>query len=1033
MTERDQLSSFYRISECRFTDENEFVDQLLKLNSLGVAARRSIDSAAVDLVKQVRDRHGEHSLLDTFLLQFGLANDEGVALLCLAEALLRIPDAATVDALIADKIVPSNWMEHLGESDSTFVNASTWGLMLTGKVIAVRDDRSLADWLMHLTRRLGEPVVRVAMRQAMALLGKEFVLGETISEALSRARRNDYAMASFDMLGEGARTLADAERYLDLYAAAINALPEQSGNVLDAANGISIKLSALHPRYQVTKRSRVFAELYPRLYHLAQLAFSRNVQLAIDAEETSRCELGLELFARLCREAELKGWDGLGLAVQAYSKQSLAIIDWLADLAQQTGRRIPVRLVKGAYWDAEIKAAQVAGHSDFPVFTRKENTDLCYLVCAQRLFNCDRLFPQFATHNALTIASVMDLAPDDAGARRAFEFQRLHGMGELLYRCSDQYYDNFPAQRVYAPVGSHEDLLPYLVRRLLENGANSSFVNRFLDEKVPVQEVVRDPVAVCLGSSLHRSESIPTPDRLLQPVRMNSIGRDFADFRLLDALSAEISDWHWTDSGIAGTADDDGQLLTVRNPANRNETVGRISVSRSEDIESAFESAQRAFPEWNRRGGEGRAVVLESAAEEFTRARGDLTALLVKEAGKTLADADAEIREAVDFCRYYAAEARRLFQPMQLPGPTGEDNKLLLHGRGVFVCISPWNFPLAIFTGQIAGALAAGNSVIAKAAEQTPLIADLAVRLWERAGLAEGCLSLLTGDGELGAQLVSHQACAGVAFTGSTTTAHAIHLRLANRPGPIIPLIAETGGQNAMIVDSSALLEQVTDDVIVSAFSAAGQRCSALRVLYLQEDVADRALTMILGAMRELRVADPVEIDTDMGPLIDDVARQALTRHVEQMKKRGHTVHEAVDDLPADGYFIAPTLIEVDSISELEAEHFGPILHVVRFPSEALLDVVQEINDTGYALTLGIHSRIDQHRNLILQRAWAGNVYVNRNMIGAQVGVQPFGGQALSGTGPKAGGPHYLLQFATEQTVTINTTAQGGDVELLRY
>jgi RHH-type proline utilization regulon transcriptional repressor/proline dehydrogenase/delta 1-pyrroline-5-carboxylate dehydrogenase len=1032
MIERDELSSFYRISECKFADEDEFVSQLLKMNSLGDTARQAIETAAVELVKQVRDRRGEHSLLDTFLQEFGLSNDEGVALLCLAEALLRIPDSDTVDALIADKIVPSNWVEHLGESDSTFVNASTWGLMLTGKVIAVRDDRSAADWLMHLTRRLGEPVVRIAMRQAMSLLGREFVLGETISEALDRSRRNDYAMVSFDMLGEGARTLADAERYLALYASAVNALPVHSGNVLDAANGISIKLSALHPRYQATKRNRFFAELYPRLSHLAELAFSRNVQLAIDAEEASRCELSLELFARLCRESALRGWNGPGLVVQAYSKRSLSIIDWLADLAQQTDRRIPVRLVKGAYWDAEIKAAQVAGHPDFPVFTRKENTDLCYLVCAQRLFSCDRLFPQFATHNAHTIASIMELAADRAGERRAFEFQRLHGMGELLYRRSVQHYEHFPPQRVYAPVGSHEDLLPYLVRRLLENGANSSFVNRFLDEKVPAREVVKDPVAVCLGSSVHRSERIPTPERLLQPVRVNSAGRDFADYRALDALSAEISEWRWTETSVARTVSASNRLHSVRNPANQHETVGQIALSRPEDVQSAFASARRAFPEWNRRGAAGRAAILESVAEELEHASGELTALLVKEAGKTLTDADAEVREAVDFCRYYAAESRRLFRPMHLPGPTGEDNQLLLKGRGVFVCISPWNFPLAIFTGQIAGALAAGNCVIAKPAEQTPLIAELAVRLWKLAGLGDGCLSLLTGGGELGAQLVSHASCAGVAFTGSTATAHAIQLKLANRPGPIIPLIAETGGQNAMIVDSSALLEQVTDDVIVSAFSSAGQRCSALRVLCLQQDIADRALTMILGAMRELRVADPVEVDADIGPLIDDAALQALRSHVERMKQQGHPVHEVTDNLPADGYFMAPTLIELDSIGELDAEHFGPILHVVRFPSEELLQIVNEINDTDYALTLGIHSRIDGHRRLILEHAAAGNVYVNRNMIGAQVGVQPFGGQALSGTGPKAGGPHYLLQFATEQTVTINTTAQGGDVELLR-
>jgi len=1019
-------SAWQALESLKFGDEDTLVEELLRSSGLSTAQRREIERSAVALVEEVRRRKSEHSLLDTFLKQYGLDRDEGVALMCLAEALLRIPDADTADALIADKIVPARWSERLGDSDSLFVNASTWGLMLTGRVIAMESSIEAGEWLSRLVGRLGEPVIRTALRQAMGLLGREFVLGRTIREALARARREEFECASYDMLGEGARTAADAERHLNLYEAAIREVAAARGGAT-IMPGVSVKLSALHPRYEYAQHQRVQGELYPRLKLLAEAASNAGVQLTVDAEEADRMALALELFERLAREPALRGTTSIGMVVQTYDKRAPAAIDLLLALAQETGASFPVRLVKGAYWDAEIKHAQVAGLPDFPVFTRKNNTDVSYLVCAERLFAAaGRLAPQFATHNAHSLAAVMHMS---AGRDVDFEFQRLHGMGELLYRVAATRFERFPRLRVYAPVGGHEDLLPYLVRRLLENGANSSFVNRFLDEKTPAEAVVPDPFRLCAQQPRHRQGRIRLPAELFGDERANSPGLDLAGAPDALALIGALE-------GRRGTRYDDpagADPVAVRNPCRPDEIVGTVSWSTAAAIDTAFRTAEAARAGWDALGAAARAARLRALADLLLARRYDLMDLLVREGGRSLVDGDAEIREAVDFCRYYAGQAEKLMQtPVTLPGPTGELNQLGYRPRGVFVCISPWNFPLAIFLGQITAALAVGNPVIAKPAEQTPLIGRYVAGLIHEAGVPDGAFQLVQGDGAIGSALVSDPRCAGVVFTGGSDTAKKIQQALAARPGEIVPLIAETGGMNAMLVDSSALLEQVTDDVLTSAFRSAGQRCSALRVLFLQEDIAERAIEMLLGAMAELRLGDPGELATDVGPVIDAEAKRALEAHVAEMRAAGLEVHQPTA-VPRDlnGHFVAPCVVELDRFDRLTREHFGPILHVVRFDSDTLEDVLAAVAATGYGLTLGLHSRIERHQRLAAA-APVGNVYVNRNIIGAVVGVQPFGGRGLSGTGPKAGGPDYLRKFAWEQTVTINTTAQGGNVELLR-
>ncbi|MCW0458608.1 bifunctional proline dehydrogenase/L-glutamate gamma-semialdehyde dehydrogenase PutA [Xanthomonas sacchari] len=1029
-------------------DEAEHVRELLEQARLPAADQARVQALAADLVTRVRARAQDQGAIEAFMRQYDLGSEEGVLLMCVAEALLRIPDQDTADKLIRDKLGDADWKKHMGESDSILVNASTWGLMLTGKLVQINDltRADVSGAFKRLIGRVGEPVIRLAVRQAMKIMGHQFVMGRTIGEALTRSKKGDNAhyRYSFDMLGEGALTMKDAQRYLDAYRQAIHAIGKhfaaqrQQGGGKDAvfaAPSISIKLSALYPRYEHAKRARVMAELVPGVLELAQLAKSYGIGYTVDAEEADRLELSLDIIEATFSDPSLDGWEGYGLAVQAYQKRTPYTIDFLADLARRVGRRIPVRLVKGAYWDAEIKRAQVEGHPGYPVFTRKQNTDVSYLACAKRLFaHSDALYPMFATHNAQTIAAVRAIA-----GGRDYEHQKLHGMGDDLYA------EVIPADRlgvpcrVYAPVGSHEDLLPYLVRRLLENGANSSFVNRITDEDVAIEDLIRDPVEAVSAFASIPHPKIPLPVDLLRSQnhnRKNSMGANLANDNDLRALADQLNTAlkPWQAAPLVPGAVIAGDALAVANPADHRQIVGHWKPADAATVEKALSNAAAAYPAWNRTPAASRATILEHAADLLEARMPEFMALCVKEAGKTLPDGVAEVREAVDFLRYYAGQARAQFgAPERLPGPTGESNELQLHGRGVFVCISPWNFPLAIFLGQVAAALAAGNSVIAKPAEQTNLVGHAAVKLLHEAGVPEAVVQFLPGDGAtVGAALTRDPRVAGVAFTGSTETARAINRALAARDAAIGVLIAETGGQNAFIADSSSLPEAVVKDAISSAFISAGQRCSAARVLFVQDDIADKVMTMLAGAMAELKVGDPGLLSTDVGPVIDADALQILTDHAARMDREARAIAvAATDDATAHGSFFAPRAYELQSLTQLQREIFGPVLHVIRWKADQLDAVIDQINATGYGLTLGVHSRIDETIERIASRVAVGNVYVNRNQIGAVVGVQPFGGQGLSGTGPKAGGPHYLLRFATEKVVTVNTTAAGGNASLL--
>ncbi|MBI2236788.1 MAG: bifunctional proline dehydrogenase/L-glutamate gamma-semialdehyde dehydrogenase PutA [Magnetospirillum sp.] len=995
------------------------------------AARQpeGVAAAAVRLVDGVRQRRTRLGDLDAFLSEYKLSSQEGVVLMCLAEALLRIPDPATADRLIRDKVGGAEWRRHLGHSPSAFVNASTWALMLTGRLLRLDEpvaEGGLAAAAGRLAARAGEPVVREALAQGMRIMARQFVMGRSIDEALTRAaewERRGFRH-SFDMLGEAARTGADALRYFDAYAGAIAALGRVGGEPVTAP-GISVKLSALHPRFEFAQRARLLAELVPRLGELCRLAAAAGIGLTVDAEEADRLEPTLDVVEAVLAEPGLGGWEGFGLAVQAYQKRAPALVDWLGELAQARRRRLMVRLVKGAYWDSEIKRAQERGLAAFPVFTRKAATDACFLVCARKLLAAPAaFFPQFATHNAYTVAAVTDMAGD----RRDWEFQRLHGMGEALYA---QVVGQHPC-RTYAPVGSHEDLLPYLVRRLLENGANTSFVNRIADETVPVEVVAADPVAALAAASPKADPRIPLPADLFSP-RRNSRGLDLTDpptLDKLDAAMAEAASHHWSAAPVVGGDEvGGGPTEPVQDPADRRRTVGTVTAAQPAEIARAVSLAVEAADGWDGRDAENRAAILERAADLYEDHAATLMAVAVREAGKTIGDAAAEMREAVDFLRFYAAEARRLFLPQPLPGVAGESNTLSLHGRGVFACISPWNFPLAIFTGQVAAALAAGNAVVAKPAEQTPLMAAHAVRLLHQAGVPPNVLHLLPGDGSVGEALIRQPGVAGVAFTGAMATARAIAGRLAVREGPLVPLIAETGGQNAMIVDSSALPEQVVADVLDSAFRSAGQRCSAARLLFVQQDVFPRITRMLAGAAEELVVGDPARLATDVGPVIDQDALDALQAHAAGMPRP--LVQCRLGPDCRHGTFFAPRAVVLDDIGALGGEVFGPFLHVVPFGADRLDAVCAAVAGTGCGLTLGIHSRIDATVEFIRRRLKVGNLYVNRSQIVAVVGSQPFGGEGLSGTGPKAGGPFTLPRFAVERTVTINTTAAGGNAALL--
>ncbi len=1021
-------------------DEATVVTRLLDILELPDDVARSITTRARTLTKAVRERQASHGGLDSFLQEFDLSSKEGVVMMCLAEALLRVPDADTVDKLIKDKLASADWSAHVGRSESLFVNASTWALMLTGRVMRLDEEPGgePAGFIKRLVSRSGEPVVRAAITQAMRILGRQFVMGRTIADAMQRARTSDFAAYrfSFDMLGEAARTRTAAAQYYDAYRDAIAAIgADPAGRSIDHGPGLSVKLSALHPRFEFAQRERVIAELIPAVRELARAAAAHDIGMTIDSEEAARLDVSMDVIEAVALDPALAGWQGLGVAVQAYQKRAVPLIAWLADVARRGNRRLMVRLVKGAYWDTEIKRAQVDGLDDYPVFTRKSSTDLSYLVCAQRLIaEPDAFFPQFATHNARTVAEILTLARPGH-----YEFQRLHGMGEALYdHLTSNQGDSAVPCRVYAPVGSHQDLLPYLVRRLLENGANTSFVNRLHDEQLPIDQIIADPVSKSRALTTIRHPRIPLPRDLFGPERQNSTGVDTSEPSALHHLGGAMREmareaWHAAPI-VGGKTISGGLARPITDPADRRRTIGQTVDTGPQSLEHALNLANAAQPAWDRTDSRQRAATLNRMADLIEANRALLAAMCVREAGKTIPDAIAETREAADFCRYYATIAATEFAvPMDLPGPTGESNSLSLHGRGVFACISPWNFPLAIFTGQVAAALAAGNAVVAKPAEQTPLVAAAAVAMFHEAGIPGDVLHLLPGDGpSVGAPLVADPRVSGVAFTGSIETAKAIHRALAARDGPIIPLIAETGGQNAMIVDSTALPEQVVDDVITSSFRSAGQRCSALRVLFLQSDIADRVLDMLIGAMQELTVGDPAWLATDVGPVIDADAKRTLQRHARRMARGGGAL--ARTPLPSrcrHGTFVAPMVFEIDALDQLDGEVFGPILHVIRYDADALGRVLAAIDAAGFGLTLGVHTRIDSAAAAIHGALRIGNSYVNRNMIGAVVGVQPFGGERLSGTGPKAGGPHYLHQFATERALTINTAATGGNAALL--
>lgn len=1028
---RDLITKAYRM------DETECLAQLIPEASFPAGNLAHISEIATQLITETREYKKRQGKIDTLLHQYDLSTEEGIALMCLAEALLRIPDKATMDKFISDKLSTVEWKNHLHRDNSLFVNAATWSLLLTGKVYAPTLDhqQTLASSLKRSTSRLGATMIRPVILQMMKAIGKQFVMGQTIDSALTRAAKLEDKgyRYSYDMLGESARTEEDAQHYYNSYVEAIDAIGKAAHASTPAENpGISVKLSALHPRYEYTHYDQVMRELPPILLTLAQQAKKYNIGLTVDAEEAERLDISLDIFAKVFGDASLSGWDGFGLAVQAYQKRAAYVLDWLADLSKQHNKRIMVRLVKGAYWDAEIKMSQVQGQKNYPVFTRKNSTDVSYIACAKKLLSQPQYFyAQFGTHNAYSVAAIMELA----GNNTAFEFQCLHGMGQPLY---DQIVAkngfHLPC-RIYAPVGTHKDLLGYLVRRLLENGANSSFVNKLSDDSTPIAKMIIDPVARIAALQSKPHPLIPLPKDIYGKWE-NSQGIDLSNAKQLKQLkqameAVEKEDW------VAGPIINGDLRITkkakpVVSPSDTNRIIGNVNYADEADAEETLQYAENARRKWENISVEERAAILERAADLFQKYMPSLMTILNIEAGKCIMDCLSEVRETIDYCRYYAYRARHDLTPVSLPGPTGEANQLSLHPRGVIACISPWNFPLAIFTGQVVAALAAGNPVIAKPAEQTPLIACKAIQILHEAGIPGDVLQLLIGPGRvIGAKLVSDNRIAGVMFTGSTETAKFIEQSLAKRTGPIALFIAETGGQNAMIVDSSALAEQTVMDIALSAFNSAGQRCSALRVLFVQEEMAPKLLTMLKGYMAELKMGNPSLLSTDIGPVIDQAALQMLQNHAAKMQEMGTLLAEVpMTDLP-DGHYFAPRVFELNDLSILQGEVFGPILHVIRYAAKDLDKVMDAIINTGYGLTLGIHSRIDATIQHIAKRMPVGNIYVNRNMIGAVVGVQPFGGERLSGTGPKAGGPHYLPRLCVERSLSNNTTAVGGNARLV--
>ena len=1008
--------------------ETVAVQSLARRARLSGDERQRVRAAAGALLAALR-APGRAGWIDRFLQEYALSSEEGAALLGLAEAYLRVPDAGTADALIRDKLAKGDWRGHLGEANSVLVNSATLGLVVAQ---SLSEASASGDTLRGLVARVGEPAIRAGVASAMQRMGEAFVLGRTIGEALRRADRgaNRAFRYSFDMLGEGARTAPDAETYLEAYRAAIRSVGAEAaaaGEVI-SRDSVSVKLSALHPRYEPLQAGRAVPELTGALIELARLAKDGGVGLTVDAEEAERLEMSLTIIEGAAHDPSLAGWDGLGMAVQAYQRRAPAVIDWAGALSAATGRRMMVRLVKGAYWDTEIKRAQERGLADYPVFTRKTATDVSYMACARALLETETLYPAFATHNALTVATVMEWA----GEGRAFEFQRLHGMGEGLY--DGLMAERGVAVRVYAPVGGYRDLLAYLVRRLLENGANSSFVHQIGAAGVSDDVLLADPVEEAEAHGFTPHPAIPAPSHLFGAERINSAGLDLSDAAVVAETVNQMSA-AWKSGARAAPIvcgrEAGGTGRAVTDPADHDRSAGAVIEATGASVSDAVAAALAAQPAWNARAPGERAKIIERLGDLLERDHAALMALAVREAGKTIGDALGEVREAVDFCRYYALQARRHAAPLRLPGPTGELNELSLSGRGVFACVSPWNFPLAIFLGQITAALVTGNSIIAKPAPQTPLIAAHAVRLAVEAGVPAEVLHLVPGGAEVGAALVADRRVAGVAFTGSTASARRIaRALLEDESRPLVPLIAETGGLNAMLVDSTALPEQVTADVITSAFLSAGQRCSALRLLCLHEDVAQPILTMLQGAMDELVIGDPADPATDIGPVIDAEAKGRIEAHVERWRAR--VIHRLpLPPLTGRGTFVAPTLIRLDHIGDLDREVFGPILHVVTFGAGQMNQTVEAVMASGYGLTLGVHTRIGSAAEAVRARARVGNLYVNRSMIGAVVGVQPFGGEGLSGTGPKAGGPHYLPRFCVERTWTVDTTSAGGNASLL--
>ncbi|MBE9538343.1 MAG: bifunctional proline dehydrogenase/L-glutamate gamma-semialdehyde dehydrogenase PutA, partial [Proteobacteria bacterium] len=1002
---RAQLREFYR------KDEDEVLEYLMPIAETGNAPRSRAWERARELVVNIRAQQVGKGGVDALLNEFALSTEEGVVLMCLAEALLRVPDSLTIDRLIRDKLATGNWSSHLGNSDSLFVNASAWGLLLTGKVVGYNDEHATAQFglLRKTMGRLGEPVIRSSVRYAMKIMGTQFVLGTTIASAVERAREAEAQgyRYSYDMLGEGARTMADANHYFNSYMNAIDVIGKAAdGRGPYDSPGISVKLSALHPRYEFSHSARVKEELLPKLKELALAARQYDIGFTVDAEEADRLEISLDIIETLFSNPDLAGWEGFGIAVQAYQRRGIFVIEWVRELTLRVGRKMMLRLVKGAYWDTEIKLAQMEGFSDFPVFTQKASTDVSYQACAKKLLQYrDSIYPQFATHNAYTVATILEMDT----ARTGYEFQRLHGMGDALY---DQVLnDDKVACRIYAPVGEHADLLAYLVRRLLENGANSSFVNNIVDEAIPVESLLEDPLEQLRLQSKKSNPNIPLPAELYGAERPNAVGTDLTDPIVLRPMQEEMNAWLDTLPLNYCTGD---EAFHIINPADHRQTIGTVELADKASMKAALHSAQCAFANWSTTSATHRSGLLNALSDALEQHQSELIALCTKEAGKTIPDGVAEVREAVDFCRYYAARAVQ----EDFPGQG-------LHARGVVLCISPWNFPLAIFLGQVSAALATGNTVIAKPAEQTSLIAHRVIELMEDCGFPHGVVELLIARGpEVGEHIVPDPRIKAVIFTGSTETGAWISRRLAHRPDAPVPLIAETGGQNCMLVDSTALPEQVVDDVINSGFQSAGQRCSALRVLFLQDEIADTVIEMICGAMAELRIGDPSLLSTDIGPVIDSKALNVLHKHTEYLSDIGRMLYTCKIPEEKDSTFFAPALYEISKLSLLPREVFGPIVHVIRYRAAELDAVIQQINETGYGLTFGMHSRIEQLTTIVASKIQAGNIYINRNMIGAIVGVQPFGGRGLSGTGPKAGGPQYLHRLVTTGVEAENAAQQ---------